>query len=202
MNNQLNIFVKYLNLFLVCCFIFSCKKEHLDPTPPAGTPKPMVYISASLESNSVYLAGGINAYVGSTTVNDTNHRIFNFTLKNPQNPLKSYFQISINNYKNIQGVSQSDLDSTVYTGPRNYQHSNIFTPCNVTVLWTDSAGVIFTSNSAQSSPHFSINAVENVVSDNKNYKKATIEFVCSLSDPKGHIIHLTNGKAIILFAAN
>lgn len=203
MQKQLITIVKCLMVPVALSFIFSCEKEHLQPVSPPGSQVPLVYVTANLGSDSVYFAGGVNSYVGSTSVFDSSHfRTFNFTLKNPQNSFHSYFQISINNYRNVQGVLQNDLDSSVYTGTRNYQDSVHFMPLAATVVWYDSAGVRFSSDLFQQPHLFSITIVEDVIFENNNYKKSTVEFDCNLRDINGNVLHLTNGRATILLGVN
>ncbi|MEO5571409.1 MAG: hypothetical protein ABIT08_09505, partial [Bacteroidia bacterium] len=127
-NSFINI-IKCLLVIVAFCFFFSCKKEHLSPDitvppipPPDSTTVPYVYITAFIDNDSVYFAGGLNSYEGATSVFDTlTHRTFNFTMKNQQNPSYSYFQISINNYQDSLGILQNDLDSSIFTGARGYQ---------------------------------------------------------------------------------
>ena len=74
--------IKYLIVLGALSFILSCKKEHLQPVSLPGDPEPLVYISAKLDGDSVYFAGGVNGYTGSPFVFDTgNNRTFNFNLK-------------------------------------------------------------------------------------------------------------------------
>src|SRR6185295_13293071 len=111
--NWVRNLIKCLVVLVAFSFIFSCKKEHLQPVVIPGDPEPLVYVSAKLDGDSVYFAGGVNGYTGSPSVFDTgNNRAFNFTLKNPQLPLQSYFKISINNYSGVLGDPQSDLDNS------------------------------------------------------------------------------------------
>lgn len=203
MNKQFISIANYIILPLALCIILSCKKEHLQPDPLPGNPQPLVYISALMDSDSVYFAGGLNSYVGSTSVNDVQHfRVFNFTLKDHKNPNHSYFQFSINNCKNMQGDIQSDLDNSIYKDKRNYQDTSHFVPLAATLIWFNSAGVKFSSNLSQQSKPFSIASVEDIVFENKNYKKTTVEFECNLKAINGHVLHLTKGRAIILFGVN
>lgn len=190
--------------FIVFCSFFSCKKEHLDPTVlPGGTPEPLVYISAFIDSDSVYFTGGLNSYSGATSMFDSlTHRTFNFTLKNPHHPHQSYFLISINNYQNSLGIPQNDLDSTVFTDTRNYQQANHpFAPLFATLTWTDSAGVIFSSAVVNQNHLFQITHVEDIIFDSKNYKKTSVEFDCLIASIHD-TLHITNGKATILFSVN
>ncbi|HKR05295.1 MAG TPA: hypothetical protein VJY62_11740 [Bacteroidia bacterium] len=202
MQKKISRIAKYLMGLVALTFIFSCKKEHLEIDSPPGSPEPLIYITAKLNTDSVYFTGGINSYVGSASVSDTlTYRTFNFTLKNPQNS-HSYFQISINNYKNVQGVLLDDLDSSIYTGARHYQDTIHFMPLAATVVWIDSAGVRFSSVFLHQTHLFSIQSVEDIIYENKNYKKLTVQFVCNLRDMNGHILHLTNGNAIIILGIN
>lgn len=203
MKKQFNTIAKCLMVLVLLSFIFSCKKEHLEPATPPGNPAPLVYITSSLDNDSVYFAGGVNNYVGNTSVTDSlTYRAFNFTLKNPNHPAQSYFQISINNYQNALGVAQTDLDSSINVSTRNYQDTIHFMPLAATVEWIDAAGIKFTSVLSQQTHLFSITSVEDVIFENKHYKKATVEFECNLSDSSGHILHLTNGRATLLFGLN
>ena len=193
-------------ILVMLSFTISCKKEHLEPATPPGNPEPLIYITAKLSNDSVYFTGGVNNYVGNTSVTDSlTYRTFNFILKNPNHPAQSYFQISINNYENVLGVAQDDLDSSIYTGTRHYQlltSISNFTPLNVTVDWINSAGIKFSSGLLQQNHLFSIISVEDVIFENKKYKISTVVFDCNLSAMNGHIIHLTHGRATILFGVN
>jgi len=207
MRKQIITIYKCLTILVALSVNFSCKKEHLQPTAPSGgNPGPLVFISAKLDSDSVYFAGGVNNYVGSTSVFDTlTYRTFVFTLSNPQPSMQYYFKISINNYDSILGNSQIDLDSSIYVSTRNYELANAvgdFTPLNVTVEWYDSSGVKYSSAEYLQSTLFSITAVEDVTFENKKYRKATAEFQCYLGINFINYIHLTNGKATMLFSAN
>jgi hypothetical protein len=186
-------------------FIFSCKKEHLQPvTPPGGNNEPLVFITASLDGDSVYYAGGVNNYIGIPSMVDTlaNFRMFNFSLQNSQLPSQSYFKISINNYQSVIGNPQSDLDSSIYQGNRSYMFPGvIFIPRFVQVYWVDATGVQFKSTSAVPNS-FLITSVTDTVADAKNYKKAMIQFECYLNNNSGSTIHLTNGNATVLFTIN
>ncbi len=203
----MNIRIKYLLKWLpvlAVCFFFSCKKEHLEPNlPPGGTPEPLVYIRALIDNDSVNFAGGLNSYIGATAVFDTlTHRTFNFSLKNPQQPAQSFFQISINSYKDSLGIAQNDLDSTLYIGTRQYQQANHpFATLSATLTWTDSSGFVFSSSNVPQSNLFSITHVQDVVFDSKNYKKAVVEFECLIASVHD-TLHVTNGKAVILFSVN
>lgn len=187
-------------VLVVFCFFFSCKKEHLPPDSEVTDHQ--VFITALLGTDSVYFAGGVNSYMGSVSFKDTlTFRMFNFTLKNLQNDSCSYFEISINNYKDVLGIPQSDLDSSIYISMRPFQYPGeilYFIPLGVTVTWVDTAGLKFSSSTVQQSHLFSITAVDDVVFENKNYKEVSVEFECNL-DADGSIIHLTNGKATIMF---
>ena len=189
--------------FLSLALLFSCKKEYLDPDTPPGYPEPLVYVTAKLNGDSVSFSGGENSYNGSVSVSDSlSFRTFNFILNKPQHPLESCFEISINNYRNVQGILQQDLDSSIYIGTRHYQDTNHFMPLAAKVVWFDSTGIKFSSELLQQTHLFSINTVEDVIFENAHYKQTTIEFNCNLSDNHGHILHLINGKATILFGIN
>ncbi len=204
MKNYLKNSFKYFLPLVLFCLFFSCKKEHLQPSIPAGgTSTPLVYISAILEHDSVYFEGGVNSYIGATSVNDSlTNRTFNFSLKNPQNPSHSCFLISINNYQNSLGAPQTDLDNTIYSDMRDYQFSlHPFSPLLATLTWIDSTGVSFTTGAIHQSHLFSITNVEDVVFNSKNYKKLAVEFDCLIASVHD-TLHVTNGKATILFSAN
>ncbi len=190
---------------MLLSMIFSCKKEHLQPDPPPGSTEPLVYIAAKLNDDSVYFAAGVDSYVGSTSVFDTLHyRAFSFTLKTPNDSLRSYFKISINNYTDTLGVLQDDLDHSIYVDLRHYQfphNINHFTTLAITVNWIDSAGKTFSSDVVEQPDLFSITAVEDVIFEGKDYKQVSVEFDCTL-DHEGTTLHLTNGKATLLFGTN
>jgi len=191
--------VKYLVVAVGLTLMVSCMKEHLEP-PDHPNPDPLIYIIANLNGDSISFAGGLNSYVGSSSVSDTlSNRTFNFTLKNPQTPGHSYFQISINNYKNELGELQQDLDHTIYPDSRHYQDAIHFIPLAASVDWHDASGVKFSSALSLQTQPFIINTVEDVVFENKHYKKTAVEFECNLSDGHGHVLHLTHGRAVILF---
>jgi len=205
MQKQIIPVVKYFIVLVAFSFIFSCKKEHLQPEiPPAsGNTEPLVFISAILDGDSVYYAGGINNYIGIPSMADTltNFRMFNFSIQNSHLPSQSYFKISINNYQNALGDPQSDLDSSIYPGSRSYMFQGvIFIPRFVQVYWTNAAGVQFKSTSAAPNS-FLITSVTDTIVDAKNYKKAILKFECYLQG-SGSTIHLTNGNATALFATD
>lgn len=197
--------LKYLFLPLMACLILCCRKEHLQPPIPEGEQAPVVYITAKLDDDSVYFAGGVDYYAGSTSVFDTLiYRSFGFTLQNTLDSAHSYFQILINNYQSLQGNLQNDLDSSIFADVRHYQYPhniNHFIPLAVTVNWIDSAGKKFSSDGVEQVHFFSINTVEDVLFDGKKYKEVTVEFDCTL-DAVGDVIHLTNGKGTLLFGVD
>ncbi|MEO6132373.1 MAG: hypothetical protein ABIQ02_11030 [Saprospiraceae bacterium] len=200
MQKQVQSIVKLLTVLFTFSFICSCEKEHLEPTPPPGSTEPLVYIRANLNHDSIYLAGGKDSYVGSVSVSDLlTNRAFNFTLKNTHHPLHSYFQISINNYQSIQGALPDDLNNTIFPGIRHYQDTGHFIPLAATVVWIDPAGIRFSSDASAQTQSFIINSVEEVIFENNHFKKALLEFDCTLSDDHGHVIHLTHGKANVLY---
>jgi hypothetical protein len=191
-------------LLIIFCSFFSCTKEHLEPdTPPGATPEPLIYISAFLDNDSIYFAGGVNSYVGITSVSDTfTHRTFNFTLQNSLDPSHSYFRISINNFQNMLGDLQNDLDSSIYSGERHYQfYSDTFSPLGATLTWVDSLGVTFSSSFIHQTHLFSIIDAADVVFNNIEYKKTSVEFDCLIASDHD-TLHITNGKATILFSVN
>lgn len=203
MLRQLAEFVKIFFTLAVISFTGACKKEHLEPVVPPGSTGPVVYITAELDDDSVYFAGGIDNYSGVPSFSDNlAQRRFSFELKNSQSPSQSYFKISINNYKPVLGNPQDDLDSTIYPGNRSYTAGVLgFSPLAATVYWTDASGIEFKSTIAVPNS-FSITSVENVVFESKNYKKAVIEFECYLDNSNNVTIHLTNGKATVLFSVD
>ncbi|HKR06304.1 MAG TPA: hypothetical protein VJY62_16835 [Bacteroidia bacterium] len=206
MQKQIIQVAEFLLLLIALSFIFGCKKEHLQPiTPPAaGNTEPLVFITANLDDDSVYFAGGVNNYVGIPSMVDTftNFRMFNFSLQNSQLPFQSYFKISINNYQTVTGDPQTDLDSSIYPGNRDYMFQGvIFIPLFVQVYWVDDAGDQFESTSAIPNS-FSIISVTDTVADAKHYKKTMLEFECYLQNNSGTTIHLTNGSATVLFSAD
>ncbi len=192
--------LKYLAFLYLSLSMVSCEKEHLQPDPPPGNTTPLVYISATLNHDSIYLAGGLASYVGSVSVSDIlTFREFNFTLKSTNNPFHSQMEISINNYQNEQGVLQADLDHSIFPGTRHYQNKDHFIPLAANVTWFDPAGIKFSSDATTQNTSFKIISVEDIIFESKPYKKAMLEFECNLADPNGHIIHLTEGRATALF---
>jgi hypothetical protein len=189
-------------ILIAISILFSCKKEHLDPAIPSINSEPLIYVSTNLNGDSIYHAGGVNDYAGVTSYFDTiNRRTFNFTLRNVHDTSNSYFKISINNYKNILGVPQEDLDSTIYASNRTYNGGLLgFNPLSATIYWIDSTGLQFKSTPA--TPNiFSIISVEDTIYNSKKYKITKIEFECFLQD-FNNTIHLTNGKATVLFSVD
>jgi hypothetical protein len=180
----------------------SCKKEHLDPAPsPISNSGPLVSIAANMEGDTVYFAGGVDGYAGITAMEDIgNNRMFTFALKDSLHPLQSFFKISVNNYSNIQGNPQSDLDSSVYVSNRNYSGGLLFVPLSAGISWTDSTGIEYKSTPAMPNS-FAITSVEDLVFESKKYKKALIEFECAVVYNFTDTIHLKNGKATVLFSA-
>jgi hypothetical protein len=202
MNNLFISVYRCIIFFLVLCSAVSCRKEHLQANPTTPETKPLIFIEAKLDGDSVYFAGGVNNYVGIPSMTDTitNFRIFNFSLQNSQLPSQSYFKISINNYKNIPGSPQTDLDSSIFPGNRSYMFPGvIFIPLYVQVYWVDATGVQFKSTSLIPN-NFSITDVKDTVVDAKDYKKTKIEFECFLQNNSGGSIHLTNGNAVVVFS--
>ena len=196
--------IRVLFGFLVFCCFLSCKKQHLDPVLPEGTTEPLVYISAKLDNDSIYIVGGINDYAGNTSVTDTlNHyRAFNFTLADTHSAHLS-LQVSINNYQTALGDHQNDLNYSIFVDERHYQYpENIehFIPLAVTITWIDETGKRFSSATVEQTHLFLITAVEDVVFEGTDYKKVSAEFDCLLEND-GAIIHLTEGKATLLFTA-
>ena len=186
--------------FLVSIVLMSsCEKEHLQPDIP-GQPDPFVYFIGRIENDSVRIGGGVDSYIGSTSVRDTlSRRMFNFALQNIHNPALLSIHFSINNYQIHLGEVQGDLDHTIFPGVRHFQDSNNFIPLAVTIHWIDHNGIKYSSAPLVQSQPLSINSVEDVSYENKSYKKATVTFECNLSDDLGRVIHLTNGRAVILF---
>lgn len=198
-------FISILTCVLLICalsIIFSCEKEHLQPNIP-GEPDPVVYVLARLGNDSIRIAGGLDGYIGSTAVKDTlGFREFKFILANPHHPFNSSLHISINNHQNIMGDLQADLDHSVYTGTRHFQDSGHFIPLAATVVWYNANGIKFTTRTLMQPHPFSILDVEDVDFEGKTYKKTTVEFDSTLSDGHGHVLHLTNTRATILFGVN
>jgi|SRR6185436_5989753 len=206
MRKQVITITECFIVLAVFSLIFSCKKEHLQPIvpPTAGNTEPLVFITANLDSDSVYFAGGVNNYVGKPSMVDTLtlFRMFNFSLQNSQHPSQSYFKISINNYQTVIGDPQTDLDSSIFPGDRSYTFQGVFfIPLFVQVYWVDAAGDQFESTSAIPNS-FSIMSVTDTVVDAKNYKKTSLRFECYLQNTAGNILHLTNGSATVLFTTN
>lgn len=191
--------------FLAFYCFFSCEKKHLDPILPEGTDEPVVYITAKLDNDSIYLAGGINDYAGNTSVTDSlNHyRTFHFTLEDVHLTHPS-FQVSINNYQTALSDHQSDLSHSIFVDERHYQYpENIdhFIPLAVTITWIDATGKEFSSAKVEQIHLFHITAVEDVVFEGRDYKKVSVEFDCRLEND-GTILHLTEGKATLLFSSD
>jgi len=192
--------LKYFGFFVSIFLICSCEREHLQPDIP-GQPDPLVYFIGRIGSDSVRIAGGIDSYIGSTAVTDTHtNRVFSFLFENFDHPSRSSLEISINNYQQHPGDLQSDLDHTVFPGNRHYQDIHHFLPLAITVKWLDAHGTEYTSRLVPQTELFSILMVEDIIYEGKDYKKVTVEFECNLSDNTGHILHLTNGRAVILFS--
>ena len=193
---------KYFAVLLSLFIIVACEREHLQPNVP-GEPDPLVYFLGRIGNDSVRIAGGIDSYVGSTTITDTlTHRTFQFALKNIHNPLLPSIRISINNYQVHLGEVQSDLDHTIFPDGRHYQDNHNFIPLAVTIEWFDNNGTKYSSKPLNQGHPFSLESVDEVTHEGKSYKKATVVFECNLSDALGHIVHLTNGRAVILFGTD
>ena len=187
--------------------LFSCKKEYLEPSlPPSNNSNPVIFISAILDSDSVYYAGGVDSYEARPSIFDTlTYRRFDFTLSSSQHPAQLYFKISMNNYDTLLGPPQSDLDSSMYSGLRNYQLNNgpiWFTPLQMAIEWFDASGQRYTSRGYLQSTAILITSVEEVYFQYKKYKKVSLEFECYLKSTSiTNPIHLTNGTAVVLFSA-
>jgi hypothetical protein len=211
MKNRYHIILSCLVFPAALCFTTACKKEHLQPNIPESAAEPLVYISAILDSDTVYFAGGVNSYVGEVSMTDTmNLRYFNFylfsQLSSPAQP-RPCFKIYINNARPDLGAPVEDLDTTVVAGAMYYQgYQYPFTPFAVTVDWFDSTGAQYSSALIPQFPQidfFNITSVEDVSFGNKTYKKVTAEFHCTLMQANSFAtISLTNGRATILFGAN
>lgn len=194
--------LKYLGFLASIFLIYSCEKEHLQPDIP-GQPDPLVYFLGRIGTDSIRITGGIDSYIGSTAVTDTHtNRVFSFLLENFDHPSRSSLKISINNYQPHPGDLQSDLDHSVFPGDRHYQDIHHFLPLAVTVKWLNAHGTEYTSRLAPQSELFSILNVEDISNEGKDYKKTTVEFECNLRDDTGHTLHLTNGRAVLLFSVD
>jgi hypothetical protein len=213
MKKYCNIILKGLFLPAMWCFVSACEKEHLQPDVPAGgQAEPLVYIHAMLDSDSVHYEGGVDSYIGEVTMTDSMnlYRYFNFylysELSTPVQPIPC-FKIYINNLRLDLGVPENDLDSTIAAGSYSYQdYSSGFTPFAVTVEWFDSAGAKYTTAFATQTPlnsSFIITSVEDIVYQNKAYKKVEVLFECTLlRDNFIDTMQLTNGRATLLFGTN
>lgn len=189
-------------VFISTASFIACTKQHLDPNPPGET-EPYVYISANIQNDSVYFAGGVHSYVGSTGIYDSlTFRSFYFNLINTNHGLFSCFKISINNFKNEQGSLQTDFVHSIYPGMRHYQDTIHFIPLAATIVWYNSTGVKFTSELLTQLHLFNILSVEDITFNNKKYKKTNVEFNCNVRDEQGHILHITDGKGTLLFGIN
>ena len=190
---------KYFAFLVSIILISSCEREHLQPDIPGQT-DPLVYFIGRIGSDSVRIAGGIDSYIGSTAVIDTHtNRVFSFLFENFDHPSRSELKISINNYQPHPDDLQSDLEHSVFPGDRHYQDIHHFLPLAITVQWLDAHGTEYTSRLLPQSDLFSILSVEDISNQGKDYKKAIVEFECNLSDNAGNILHLTNGRAALLF---
>jgi len=192
--------LKFFAFLASIVLISSCEKEHLQPDIP-GQPDPLVYFIGRIGSDSVRIGGGIDSYIGSTAVTDTHtNRVFSFLFENFDHPSRASLQISINNYQQHPGDLQSDLDLSVFPGNRHYQDNHQFLPLAITVTWLDAFGTEYSSRLVSQSDLFSILSVDDTTYEGKDYKKVTVEFVCNLTDNAGHSLHLTNGRAVLLFS--
>jgi hypothetical protein len=199
------VFLRYFIVLIVFSFLYSCKKEHLEPLPlppSSGSTEPVVYITAKLDSDSVYYAGGLSNYTGIPSYSDSgSSRTFDFTLKNSQLPSQSYFKISINNYTTVLRNPQEDLDSTIYISNRPYTSGTFFfVPLAAAIYWVDANGNQFKSTTTVPNV-FSILSVEDIVVESKKYKKTVLQFECYLKYGINNI-HLTNGEATVLFSVD
>lgn len=193
---------KYFIFIISIALIYSCEREHLQPDTP-GQPDPLVYFIGRIGNDSIRMAGGVDSYIGSTGVIDTNlRRVFNFKFENFDHPSRSSLQISINNYQQHPVDIQSDLDHSVFPGDRHYQDIHHYIPLAVTVIWLDAQGIEYSSRRTPQSNLFTILQVDEIHHEGHNYKKVTIEFECNLADNAGHILHLTNARAVILLGIN
>ena len=208
MKNYFNALIRCLVLPVLLCFGTACEKQHLKPDVPENSSQPMVFISAVLGSDSVYYAGGVDSYIGDAYMTDSlSFRYFNFYLYNevtgPYQPSRC-FRIYVNNASASIGTPEIDLDSTINEGTLNYQtYFSGFTSNAVTVDWYDSAGTKFTSALLPQSDNFTITSVEDIVYDNKAYKKVAAEFQCLLMEGNNfNTIPLVNGRAVLLFGTH
>ncbi len=203
MVKQMRPILKYIIVLASLIMIASCEREHLEPNDPNDT-EPLVYILGKIGNDSIRIAGGLDNYIGSTSVNDTlaSERIFFFTLRNPETPGRSYFTFKINNFQHIKSQLQDDLNHTVFPGLKPYQDDHHLSPLvslGVTIIWFDENQREYSTQALEQGQPFSILSVEDVVFEGKFYKKAIVEFECDLADHAGHILHLTNGRAALLF---
>ena len=195
---SLKIFAFLISIVLIS----ACEKEHLQPDVP-GQADPLVYFIGRIGTDSVRIAGGIDSYIGSTAVTDTDtNRVFSFLFENFDHPSRSSLEISINNYQEHLGNLQSDLDHSIFPGDRHYQDVHHFLPLAVTVKWLNAHGTEYTSRLASQSELLSILSVEDISNEGKDYKKTTVEFECNLKDDTGHTLHLANGRAVLLFGVD
>ena len=191
--------LKFFAFLVLIVLISSCEKEHLQPDIP-GQADPLVYFIGRIGPDSVRIAGGVDSYIGSTAVIDTHtNRVFSFLLENFDHPSRSELRISINNYQPHPSSLQTDLEHSVFPGDRHYQDVHHFLPLAITVQWRDAHGTEYTSRLMTQSNLFSILSVDNISYEGKDYKKATVEFECNLIDSGGHILHITNARAVLLF---
>lgn len=191
--------IKYFLFIYGCLLLAACEREHLQPTIP-GQPDPLVYFIGRIGTDSIRVGGGIDDYVGNTYVTDTlTNRVFHFTLEQPLHPQANAIRISINNYMVHPGTLQDDLDNSIFPDDRHYQDNHPFIPLAVTVEWHNNHGIRYSSKALIQSDLFSITEVTEIIHEGKPYKKVTAEFECNLSDGAGHLLHLTHGRAVMLF---
>src|SRR5258705_3420470 len=206
MKKYSEIILKYLWLIAACCAFTACEKEHLQPDITGSQTQPLVFISAILGTDTVHLEGGVDSYIGQAWVADTGSlRYFCFYLYDENNisPPKRCFKIYVNNSRFNLGVPEQDMDSTIVADSLYYQdYSNGFIPSAVTVEWYDSTGTQFSSAMWPQFNNFVITSVEDISYANRLYKKATVEFDCTLMDSTFNFIPLTNGRATLLFVAD
>ncbi|HYV91404.1 MAG TPA: hypothetical protein VE978_06460 [Chitinophagales bacterium] len=194
--------MKLLALMILAVAIPGCKKEHLQPDEIKA---PLTWISARINNDSVYFAAGVDNYAASTFVNDVDvHRSFGTSIKSTVAG-SGYFEVFVNNYRDSLADLSGDLENSFQPGLFDYEYqplgTMLFTPGGVIINWYDSSGNVYSSAyTVQSNASFQIDTVETVVQDGLTYKKATVNFNCTLLDLTNYnFTEVTNGQAVLLF---